>query len=392
MKKFEMFGKNSGEKKFKIVLHEIFSDEVVDDEKKVGTKWNKNGITWIRSYCEAQLESIKGKSLRCEFIDDERTEIAGHGETGIEDDIPLFEDATVIGHFTNGYIDEIESDGRKITACIAEGTIDSMCYHKFVKRLEKELSEGYTVHGSVEIMHKEDEKSIGYLYGYVPEGRIPVSFDYSGYALLGIEPADDEARIIELNKNQKEENPKMNENEIKTIVSQVLAEQMSANTEINNAKEECAAKIAEANELVAAATTEKEEAVANSAKIQAALDECRKELDEKYAELEVLHQEMHVLREELSKMKAKERIGELNAAISKFSEEEKSYAKEEMDAFNADPINSEINSVVNKIYEGIGKASKDSQVVETNSAANTDIDIFAEVCIQTPEIEDTNIF
>ena len=91
---------------------------------------------------------------------------------------------------------------------------------------------------------------------------------------------------------------------------------------------------------------------------------------------------------------AAERVGELNSAIAKFTDEEKAYAKAEIDAFNADPVSAEINSVVNKIYEGIGMAAKAAQkqevpAVETN-AANID-DIFGYVA-DAGKPEDTNIF
>lgn len=81
--------------------------------------------------------------------------------------------------------------------------------------------------------------------------------------------------------------------------------------------------------------------------------------------------------------------------IADFSDEEKAYAQAEIDAFNADPIASEINSVVSKIYEGIGKKAKSEAdaVVSEQNAANASVeDIFAEVSVDAPEAEDTNIF
>ena len=78
-----------------------------------------------------------------------------------------------------------------------------------------------------------------------------------------------------------------------------------------------------------------------------------------------------------------------------FTDEEKAYAQAEIDAFNADPIASEINSVVSKIYEGIGKKAKSEAdaVVSEQNAANASVeDIFAEVSVDAPEAEDTNIF
>ena len=98
------------------------------------------------------------------------------------------------------------------------------------------------------------------------------------------------------------------------------------------------------------------------------------------------------MREELSKAKARERVGEMNAAISTFTEDEKAYAKDEIDAFNANPIESEINTVVNKIWEGIGKKAKATEpVVETNAATEIE-DIFSGVIASAASEEYTSIF
>lgn len=399
MKYFELSSKrgNNGKRHFKAILYRIFPDSCVDELNQVGTMMNRNGITWLAEYCEKALPSIKGMSLRCEFVDEDRTELLGHGKTDIVDGVPVFEDAVVIGTFTKGYIEEIESDEGPITVCIGEGYIDSQCYHNFVEKLDADIANGEYPSGSIEIMHTEDNESIVYKYGYKDEGRIPTEFIHSGYALLGVVPADENAKLIELNEKHKEEVHKMDMTEIQAIVAQAVNEISTHTAEINACKDECEAKIADANEAVATAVSEKEEAVASAAKIQEALDEAKNELAEKYKEIDTLHEELRVLREELGKAKAAERIGELNAALAEFDDESKAYAKAEIDAFNENPIESEINSVVNKIYEGIGRKSKEASVVaESNAAKNQDLDvddIFGDVCgVNTPVVEDDNIF
>ena len=167
---------------------------------------------------------------------------------------------------------------------------------------------------------------------------------------------------------------------------------ISARQFINECKEDCEKKVAELNATLEVVTAEKNEAIANSEKIQAALDECIKERDQKCQELDQLWEEMKVLREELGKAKAKERIGELNAALADYSDEEKAYAQAEIDAFNANPIESEINSVVDKILIGIGKKAKETSVTNEQNSAKTDIeDIFSGVDASTPA-EDKDIF
>lgn len=401
MKTFEIFSESkkkgqNGRRKFKAILYQIFPDSCVDEENEVGTQYNKNGITWLREYCEKALPSIKGMSLKCEFLDEERTELCGHGMTDIEDGIAIFENAVVIGTFSEGYIDEVElPNGETITACIGVGEIDSSCYNNLCKKLDEDIANGIYPSGSVEIMRTEDNDGIVYKYGYKDYGRIPTEFIHSGYAILGVTPSDQNAKLVELNETQKEDIDTMNDAEIKALVEQTVSTYTSHITEINECKKECDEKVEELNKCLDKEKAEKNEAIANSEKIQTALDECKKELEEAYKKIDGLYEEMDVLRDELGKAKAKERVGELNAAIASFTDAEKEYAKAEIEAFTADPIASEINSVVNKIWEGIGKKAKEDAVVAEQNAANqrTSVeDIFSAVETKPAVDTDTNIF
>ena len=398
MKIFELSQKENknGRRKFKTILYQIFPDDCVDEINEVGTKYNLNGITWIEEYCRQALPSIKGMSLRAEFLDEERTELCGHGDTGVIDGLPIFENAVVIGTFDEGYIDDVTlPSGETIRACIGVGTIDGCCYHNFCEKLEHDIAEGNLLHGSVEIMKTNDNDGIVYKYGYKDQGRIPTIFEHSGYALLGVRPADPAATILELNKkhndNTKEEVTSMNETEIKALITQTVESYSAVQAEMNQYKADCDAKVKEAAEQVETVVAEKNEAIANAETIQKAYDDCKTELSETYAKIDSLYEEMEVLRKELGKAKAEKRVGEMNAAIANFSDDEKAYAQAEIDAFNADPVNSEINSVVSKIYEGIGKKTKEEAVVVEQNSATVE-DIFAEVIVTEEDIDDTNIF
>lgn len=411
MKTFEISKRKykNGRRKFTIILHEIYPDDVVDEIIEQGSQYNENGITWIREYCEKAMPTIKDMSVRVEFLDDERTEICGHGETGIVDGLPIFENASTIGHCTRGYIDTIlDDDGVEHTVMCAEGFLDEMCYKSFVEKLESDIANGDAPFGSVEIYRAENNEGIGYKYGYKEKGRIPSEFIYSGYALLGVAPADNQAKIIELNELDKDGGCNMNESEVKSLIEKTITAMANHESEINECKdemnkckEECEQKVAEAQELVVAANTEKEEAVSNAEKVQAALDACKQELADAYAKLDALYEEKRVLEKTLGEVKAKERIGELNAAIDSFSDEERAYAQTEIDAFNADPIASEINTVVSKIYEGIGMKSKEESKAKAEAEKIAEInskkeevsveDIFGEINSVSTDT-DTNIF
>lgn len=399
MKLFELASKENkdGKRRFRLVLYRIFPDECVDTVNEVGTEYNKNGITWIREYCEQALDSVRGMFLRCEFADEERTELLGHGFTGVDSGEPTFEDACTIGVFTDATIEDIETDEGTITACIGSGEIDAQCYHNFVQKLESDIAKGIYPNGSVEIMHTSENDEIIYKYGYKEKGRIPMIFRHSGYCLLGVTPADDNAVLLELNENQKEESNQMNELEIKALVSQTVSELSDRTSEINQIKEDCEAKVAEANEAMEKAIAEKNEIEANSAAIQEALDALKVEVEELHKQLDAAWEERNALEKALGEAKARERLSEMNTAIAGFTDEEKAYAQAEIEAFNADPLNVEINSITDKIWLEIGKASKakaeaDEKAISEQNSVNDIEDIFCEVGISGESLEDINIF
>ena len=293
MKTFEVSSRKckNGRRKFKAILHEIYPDSCVDTENECGTQYNLNGITWLRSYCEAALPTIKDMSLRVEFLDEERSEICGHGDTGVDDGLPLFEDATVIGHFTKGYIDTItDADGNEKTVCCGEGYIDEMCYHNYVAKLEEDVANDLMPSGSVEIFKTETNEAIKYLYGYKKTGRIPTEFIYSGFAVIGVQPADNTAQLLEL--NTKEDNAALGNH----------------TAEMNEYKASCDTLVSEANAKVEAITSEMNELKASSEQIQKALDEAMEDLDKKHKELAALYEELDELREIV--LKSEQHTGE----------------------------------------------------------------------------------
>lgn len=421
MKTFEISSKTNkkGYRPFKAILHEIYPESCIDHKNQVGTLYNDNGITWIEPYCEQALSSIVGKSLKCEFLDDDRTEIGNHGMTGIQDGVPLFEDATVIGHFTKGYIDKINTDDGEKTVCVGEGEIDASCYAKFADKLDEELLKGNFPECSVEIAKCEDEDAIVYEYGYKDKGRIPKKFDYFGLAILGVKPADKMSLFVELNQKHEEDN--MEKEQFDALVASVT-ENIKAVIAENNSLCEQKVKEAEAmackakEEAEAMACKAKEDAEAMACKVEkeasekeaecnelksevealkAAIEQNKADLQAAYEKENQLYEENKALRKELARAQAAQRVSEMNSALGEFSDVEKSYAKELLDEFEKDPMAVEINSVVAKIHEEIGKKAKEAQKsAEINSAHNTtltDIDIFGEVSTGK-SVEDTNIF
>ena len=371
--------KKNGRRPFKAVLHEVFPDEVI--ENNVGKQSNENGICWIEQYCKNNLESINGMSITAQFINDEETELLGHGEYEVEDGIPVFKDATIIGNAERGYIDTVEINGVEKRVVVAEGTIDQMRHNEFVKWLEGTILEGSPPKGSVEIVRTEQNNKIKYLNDKFEQGRIPTVFEYSGYALLGIRPADQSAVLLEFN-NNKESEEKEQMDELKTLLVELTAK-IDKTADQEKVIEQNASTVAELS--------------ASVDQLKAALETVEAErnaLDVKYQELWA---EADGLRLLIAAEKAKARVGELNAALADFTDEQKAVVKDDIAAFEADPMSTEINSIVAKILVEIGKkAIEDGKIAEQNAAKNKTpedaIDIFEPIYETDEKAEEVSIF
>lgn len=384
MATFELSNKKykNGRRPFTAILYELQPPESVVDD--VGTKFNKNGITFLEEYSSQQLESIKDMSVTVEFLDDERTMISGHGETGIEDGFPVFDNATTVGHFTEGYIDSVEINGETKRCVLGKGFLDEMRYKPFIETLETEINNGNTVDGSIEIYRSEGNENIVYKKGWIPQGRIPTEFIHSGWAMV-LNPADVNSTLLELNsKNKNKEETEMDEKTMRDVIVNAINETNSKNDELN-------ATIAELNSTIESKDAQIVELNATVEQVQKALDDLKKEHETYWAERDALEKE-------LGELKAKQRIGELNSAIENFSEDEKKYAESEINSFNEDPMKGDVQAIVDKIFAGIGQASKkaedEARVAEQNSAKeNEKIDIFSEVnSAEEENDDDVNIF
>lgn len=379
MKLFEINNKQekkTGYKRFKLILAEIYDKSCIVDE--TGTKYNDNGITWIDEYVENVKDTLIGSSVTVEFADDSKTDILGHGETGqYKDGVPLLSNATTIGHFDKAYIDEVtDDDGEAKKVFVGEGTLDYMRYSDCIDLLSEKLSNNETIYGSVEIVRTENNPALVYLYGYKDIGRIPTEFEFSGYALLGcgVQPSDHTASLLELNnKNNK------NEEEIITMDEKTLgmiADSIKATiSECNSKNEEFESKITELNSALEIKTNEVNSLTEKVSELEASLATAK-------SEVEAISAEKNTLVDELNSVKVEQKKSELNTALAGFTDEQKEYAKAEIEAFNADPIKSEINSITAKIYEGIGKATIASEAEKAKIIAGQNskkIDIFADV-------------
>lgn len=361
----------NGRRKVKLALHEIYPDR---------TQWNRNGITYLEQYTRDNADSVKGMPLCAEFLDDDKDIPYGHGLTGHIKSMPVFENSVQVGVCEDWSIEDIEIEGEAHRCLCATGYINEGRYPKFVKWIEDQVANGETLRGSVEFVGtKDNDGEIIYDGGWKEEGRVPMIYDYSGYCILSVKPSDPSAILIELNQFKNNlEDVEMNE-EMKNAFSDLKSEVISAfketrKAEMNEEISSLESKVTELNAKIAELNTQIEEKDKEIEELNRKCNEANAEVAKKDEEVnskvEELNSTIAEKDAELNKMKKANRVAELNQALSSFTDEEKNYAKEEIDAFNADPFSVEINQITTKIestsYRKIREDQKNKNL-EANS-------------------------
>lgn len=363
---------------------------------------NKNGLHWKEEYVSNAIESVKMMPICASFCDETKSVPLDHGLTGESVDEngvhePLFENSETVGCFESAMIENINVNGNEIKALTAKGYLFNQRYPSFVKWVRENYVSG-GVDTSIEIMglNTNDNKIVYEEENPTDEFRTPKDFVFSASCILSVQPADENAIVLEVaqkNKNNKEEQTIMefNMDEVKAVIQSTITELNSKETELNNKVSELNQTISEKDTVIA----EKEEKIVE---LNATVEQVQKALDDLKKEHEAYWAEREALEKELGELKAKARLGELNSAIEHFNEEEKKYAEVEINSFNENPMEGNIDAIVAKIYAGIGlafkKDSDEAKIAEQNSAKEPNIeDIFSEICAETHvEDEDLDIF
>lgn len=356
--------KVTGRRDVKIVIHEIYDSN---------DKYNKNGISWNEQYTKDNIDTVKGMPICVEFLDYNKSEPFGHGETGVKDGKPLFEDSIMVGVFEEGNIEQVEVKGKQIKALVGNGYINEQRYPLFVRWLISEMHDGRLPEGSVEICAKDGNETIIYDGGWKEKGRVPEIYDYTGYCILGIEPADDSAVVLELNKhNKKKEENIMDEKTIIELNNKIEEKTNEINKLQNNIQEkektigELNSKIDENNKLLEEKVNEVN-----------ALNETIKEKD---VEIEKIVNELNEVKAAKKKLDDEKLINELNSKLSTYTDEEKEVAKELVEKFNKEPSKELLNNIVTNINNAIAKKviEERSKVVKNENNAKVD-DIYGDI-------------
>ena len=376
---------------------------------------NKNGLHWKKEYVENAMESVIGMPLCAEFADEDKEIPIGHGLTGSEinpDGIaePVFKNSEVVGTCESVSIETVsDENGNEIEVLAASGYLYNQRYPNFVKWVRKNYALG-KVDTSIEIMGlpDNDNKIIFEEDEPTEDFRTPMIYTYTGSAILGVSPADDDAIVLEVaqKKENKEENKEMefNMDEIKNTIQATISE-------MNEKSESYETKISELNSQIEAKDAELAEKDSKISELNASIADMQKALDDIRAEQSSSWDQMRILEEEIAKAKVAEKLSEVDSALGEFSAEEKEVAKDDIDKLKENinackkkeelnNVTSEINSIKSKICMSIvekqKKAEADAKIAEQNSKKETveTEDIFSEMCteVTTSDEEDLNIF
>ena len=377
---------------------------------------NKNGLHWKREYVEAAMESAIGMPFCAEFVDDGKEVPLGHGLTGqiINSEglpEPIFENSEVVGTCNEVSIETIkDADGNDIEVLVGSGFLYAQRYPNFVKWVRKNYALG-EVCTSIEIMGtpENDNKIVFEEEEPTDDFRTPMTFLISGSAILSVSPADDDAIVLEVaqKKEKKEENSKMEFtiDEMKNSIKEVISE-------LNDKSQDYEEKISELNSTIETKDAEIAEKDGTISELNASVETIKAALEKLEEDQKTWWEERETLIKELAKAKVAEKLGEVNEALEKYSDEEKEVAKDDIEKLTSDistcekveelnNVASEINSIVNKINSAIvdakKKAEADAKIAEQNAQKEEKVeveDIFSEMCEleENKEEEDVNIF
>lgn len=364
--------KKTGRRNVKIILHEVHQSE---------SQWNKNGITWLEPYVSQNIKSAEGQPFVAEFFDSDQDYPWGHGKQMVVNGELQFERSTVVGMIEKAYVQSLDVNGKTILAAVAEGYLFANRYPHFMSWMETKIQEGAPVESSVEIARTGDNQAIVYRDGWKQEGRIPTEFEYIGHAILGIEPADDSAVLLELNNKKKGDFTAMDLKELQKLAEDRLVEMNALKAkleEMKAAKEsvdaELATKVGEVNTLVEEVKT---------------LGEAKATLE---TEKETVATELNSYKEKEAQEKLEALKAEFNSKLDVFEESEKTVAEAEINAFNEAPSTELMSKALNKINSGIVASIVEARKVETNSKKdNKAPDIFESFSGTTEETETEDV-
>lgn len=374
---------------------------------------NKNGLHWKKEYVEDAMESAIGMPFCAEFVDETKEVPLGHGLTGqiVNSDglpEPIFENSEVVGTCNEVSIETVkDAEGNDIEVLVGSGFLYAQRYPNFVKWVRKNYALG-EVCTSIEIMGtpENDNKIVFEEEEPTEDFRSPMRYVFSGSAILSVSPADDEAIVLEVaeKKQNKEDKETMefNMDEIKSTIHSTISE-------LNDKSQAYETQIAELNSTIEAKDSELAEKDAKILELNASVEQIQATLDQLKKDHETYWAEREILEQELAKAKVAEKLGELDATLGEFNEDEKAVAKEDIDKLTSEinaatkkedleNVSSEINSIKSKIcmniVESQKKAEADAKIAEQNSVQDDDLeDIFSEVCsVSNKPEEDTNIF
>lgn len=307
----------------KFVLHEVF---------ETSEEYQNNGISWQEPYVSQALSQIEGVSITAEFIDDEKTEIWGHGRTQDRKGMLQCADASVVGNFSKGYISEIVIGGKPTKVAMADGKLDYIRYGAFIDNYRQKFKEGKTLYGSVEIVGlPANDGEIKYKNDYIGDGRVPIAYKYCGFNLLGelVKQGDDSAIVTELNtKHNKDEGGKADmtvEQMFKEVCDKITEETNSLKIgfETSENVNKLNDKIVELNETIEKLNRE----IAEKDKTISVLKEENAEVKTSKAEIE----------NKLVEIENKAECNALDEKLKNFSDDCKKAIESEINSFKENP-------------------------------------------------------
>lgn len=369
----------------------LYFDYVVLTIHNSTSEYQGNNLCWLEENIINNLESAQSMPLVAQFLDNNtKDEPLGHGYVTRRNGKTVIIDSEQIGSVVKAEIRDVEVDGNIIKALVATAYINEIRYPYLCQWVRANMFEGKSISTSVEIFSKKGKDSIVSDIITNSDGeeiQVPKEFDFGGSAILTVEPADENAIVLEILNSK---------NLIDKHIKEV--EQMEElQLQLNAANE----KIAELEKKLNSAEVKEEEctgeagctcAKCKEAELEASKEKCNS-LEQSISELEV---KINSLEEEKNNLEAeKTSLQEANEELSEYKEEkekeiliedfEKSISeydetliaevKDEIVDFKTEPTAEKSESIINSLNSRFVKKAKEDNILNSKKADGEKIKI-----------------
>lgn len=368
----------------------LYFDYVVLTIHNSTSEYQGNNLCWLEENIINNIESAQSMPLVAQFLDNNtKDEPLGHGYVTRRNGETVIIDSEQIGSVVKAEIKDVEVDGNIIKALVATAYINEIRYPYLCQWVRANMFEGKSISTSVEIFSKKGNDSIISDIISNSDGeeiQVPKEFDFGGSAILTVEPADENAIVLEIlnSKNLIDKHIKeveqMEELQLQLNAANEKIVELEAKLDLSEKVEECTGedecKCAKCKEAELEASKEKcnnlEQSVSELEIKVNSLEEEKTSLEEVKTSLQEANDKLSEYKEEKEKEIL---IKDFEESISEYDDTLISEIKDEIADFKAEPTAEKSESIINSLNSRFVKKAKEDNILNSKKTDDEKVKI-----------------